>query len=582
MIAVEEDGSMQSLRRVVPRAGRAVLLRGLLAAVALWAGAGVGRAAIVNSKHDFVTYGFSGGGACAACHIPHAAKEVRLYPREVGAVGVVDGTLLLLCKDCHKDASPALPTGGGWSTVVGAPVPPAYPHGAGYDNCTACHSHSAVDPFGPPPNDDCLTCHRSGGVAASLNIDAFFAGVGSDAASPDAAIRSQHNIYYKTDGNVSTYEPLWPAAAGGNANECKKCHGDKAEDGVALKHPSATVKTVVSGARAGKLQSAFLVYSAANGNAILPAYARNDTDKRTYEVFCLNCHRGKARSTTPASEKFGGALPGSFQAGPTLRTDPASQQGAPTPPASGWVVPPVPPKDGRLVSPFLNPDPDGTATKPWYFAYYETNGHGVANSLIQVPAAAMDRTCLSGGSNSIDGCHVPHGSKSRFLLDDTNLPFAPGIVTASQVGTGVCMAGDCHVVGVGFSLSQAGPSRTVSSFHGWWNTTPASILHDNTPLGGIGVPPAADGMALWRTYGAGNMNISASPVLTGLLPFYASGTTTEIQARTYPTALTTQWLHCLTCHDPHGTGPGTEPAMLRRYDDAMTYTSPLCGQCHVE
>lgn len=583
--------------RAVHKAELAYRVAMVLASLVFAGGASWG--AMVGSRHDFVDNGFTGGGVCAECHIPHGAKEVRLYPRDVGAAGV-DGTVTLLCQDCHKAASPSVPAGAEWTAVAAAVTPPAYPHGTDtrYNTCTTCHSHAGS--FGPPPNDDCLTCHKLAGIS-SLNIDQYFDGIGD--ANP--LILSQHNMYYKTDANTATYEPSWPAAAGGDANECKKCHGDKAEDGAFLKHPSATVRTetLATSPRFGKLRSVFLAYSDATGNAVLPAYGRSDADKTTYEPFCLRCHAGEARASTPSSAKFGGALPAQ-QVGPTSRADPATQQAAPAPPASGWIVPPVPAKDGQLASPYLNQDPAGTLTNPFYFAYYDSptlkgNGHGAANSLIQTPAVAMNRTCLSsGGKGSVDGCHVTHGSKSRFLLDDTAIPFAPGIQTATQVGTGVCLNGDCHVPGVNFALPQAA-GKTVSTFHGWWNTTPASILHDNSPLGGVGTPPAADGMAQWHTFTGSNMNISASPPLglVGVLPFYASQAA-SIQNRIYPTAtaLTTEWVHCLTCHDPHGTGPDTQPGMLRRYDNTMesatkavttppkaaTAGSDLCGQCHVE
>lgn len=529
---------------------------------------------MVGSAHDFVQYGFSGGGACAACHVPHNAATIRLYPRAAG------NTLLLLCKDCHKDSSPALPTGPGWTTLVGAPVPPRYPHPAEprFNECTRCHPHIGPDPFGPPPNDDCLNCHKADGVS-SIDIDGLFAGIGENLA-PAGPILSQHNVYYNTDGNTGTYEPFWPAAAGGNANECKKCHGDKAEDGVALRHPSSTVRLVETGTRTGMLRSAFLVYSEASGNAKTPtstyAYARHTVDKRLYEPFCLNCHRGQPAGTTPVSEIFSGPL-GAGQVGPTLRTNPANQQAAPSPPASGWIVAAVPPKDGQLPAPFLN---DRSAGKPEYFAYFGTNGHGAPKGLITV-TNDMDRTCVSGGGNAYGGCHVPHGSRSRFLLDDGAM-FPPGVKTASGVGTGVCMAADCHVPGVNFALDQS--EAQISTFHGWWAN--GTVLHDNSPLNG-GVPPfpALDGMCQWRVYGKANMNISGAAAPVGILPFYGDPAgSSEFHQRTYPTALsgTAYWASCLTCHDPHGTGPDTEPGMVRRFDDIMNYTSPLCGECHVE
>jgi len=180
-------------------------------------------AAMVGSPHDFVDNGFTGGGVCAECHVPHGAQDQRLWAR-VGNTGYTTYPARL-CMDCHDGT---LPTGAGWDTVTGVVAPP-YPHTTDpkYDNCGTCHDHKKSFVI---PNDDCLVCHTTsanGGLfddatEASFEVDRFFNGIG---AVNDSTILSQHNIRYQVDGDFNTPE-------GASLNECKKCHGN------GTKHPS--------------------------------------------------------------------------------------------------------------------------------------------------------------------------------------------------------------------------------------------------------------------------------------------------------------------------------------------------------
>lgn len=121
-------------------------------ALSLFAPAGA-LGAMVNSVHDFVDDGFTGGGVCAECHVPHGALDSRLWPRDATDPYVAPA---LLCMDCHthgnvpiKDIQPSL--GAAWSAV--AKVVRRVPHDLDYQNppssgnytfrnCTAvCHRH---------------------------------------------------------------------------------------------------------------------------------------------------------------------------------------------------------------------------------------------------------------------------------------------------------------------------------------------------------------------------------------------------------------------------------------------------------
>ncbi len=438
------------------------------------------------------------------------------------------------------------------------------------------------------PNSDCLMteCHSSGAVRASLNVDAQFDGIGriTTGAVVDA-LRSQHNIAYADDGNLSTIE----TAA---VNECKKCHGDGLyhryrRTGAWLAYPSAI------GANAA-------------GQAIPRPAGPNYSQ---YQDFCLSCHRGKVWGTTPAVEMFNGPVPpdpvggAPQQVAPSSRSNPAALQTA-----APWRVAAVPGKDANLASPHTNVDPDGTATRPYYLAYYETNGHGRATG-IKAPTP-MDVTCLANGVGP-QGCHGPHGTKSRYLISDlfTSAP-APALVTAAQVSQSLCV--NCHVPGlaiVGFHSLAPHYRPHVSSALALGYMAPfANVnLQDSGPITNLSVG-----------------RLATQPITT-LLPFYADtntvvadgngarieqrlyGSGTAVPALATPAApnppLSRDWIHCLTCHDPHGTSllyqgtveygelgdrtPNTR-GMLRKFPTIWlappvgSFTADaLCGECHL-
>ncbi|MBI5017080.1 MAG: hypothetical protein HZB55_16535 [Deltaproteobacteria bacterium] len=516
------------------RGGRSLHRAGLSFVMAL-ALALPARAAIINSKHDFVNDGFTGGGACAACHVPHNANTAAgyLYPRPGNTVDFSTAPARL-CMDCHKwpapTTAPTPPANAGFPATwpVGHEPPnPTAKHAlaSGYAECGRCHKHK--DSFKPDTNP-CLDCHQvvagftwSGGEVANYDdgydpeVAKFFADLGGARGATPPTIRSQHNLRYNPAGDLRT------AAE----NECRKCHG--------LQHPNDTV---------------FLV------DARKVAYSKESTttgDFSAYEPLCLSCHDGVA-TTTPSDQRFnvaGYTIPAN-QVAPTSVTNPAVLQAS-----APWVVPAVPP---------WSPLP--TPAVP-YFANYKLNGHGAPLSLIS--GGQMAKTCLAGGPQ--EGCHTAHGSTSRFLLAQG--PFSADLVTASQVAVGVCYG--CHPV------ADLSTTLMASRFHAWMGDN--TVLHDDGRHGDT----AGDGVAPWSAYGVANMNITAARTPSAVLPFYGDPAVSpgnEIHRRTYlTTPLTTNhWLHCLTCHDPHGTGPITEPGMLRLFDSVMDYTSPLCGQCHVK
>lgn len=520
---------LPAARSVARRAAAAAAL-----ALGVGLGGGLAGAAVVGSAHDFINEGFSGGGVCAACHVPHfaAAGETRLWARG----GLAGTPPARLCKDCHKSASPALPTGPGWDSMTIRPTPPIYPHAAvpQYDDCSKCHRHARSFVI---PNDDCLTCHTTtaaGGVfddatQAHLQIDRYFSGIG---AVSDPLILSQHSIKYLVDGLVETVEP---ADDGGvvtdPANECKKCHGEGA------KHPNAT---------------RYLAYpddlpaAAAVAGQAIPKSA----DFSTYQNFCLACHDGvDAGPANLAWHQFKGSVPAG-QLAPSSPANPAALQTA-----APWVVPAVPPRDASSVpAPFLRLPP--------YFPYYETNGHGAPNRLIketpEAPATVMNVSCLA--------CHGAHGTQNRFLVTDV---LGAGADTVAEFATGVCYS--CHLKA---DLAGAG---IVSAFHAWMGS--GSVLHD-----------AGSGASQWRLW-TGNMNMKAGAPTSGVLPFYA-GLASGVHARSYPVDLTvgTQWTHCLTCHDPHGTDDGSAGSlggatvvagMVRKATSTFDYSDLLCRECHV-
>jgi hypothetical protein len=502
------------------------------------AGAGTAAGQMVGSVHDFVDDGFTGGGACAACHVPHNAQDARLYPRApAGATAP-----MRLCMDCHDGT---MPTGNGWpATWVGPTPPPPGGHVSdvagdnsalscrddGQQTCGTCHKHQNAFAF----VGGCFDCHTTeaeqelvwgagqaffpDATEQCMQVDRRFDGIGAVA---DSTLLSQHNI---ADSSVG----------------CQKCHGSG--------HPG---------------DAGLLAYADDVGGQSLGDPVPRSNDRSTYQAFCFSCHDGTDLSVSPVPDTtFSGPL-GTNQVAPSLRSNPASLQAGPT-----WVVPAIPPRDaapGENTPPFLD--------------YFTTNGHGAAANTL---TGLSPLTCLAdvnGGTQQ--GCHVAHGSGNRFLMDDVNGIFdppGPGLDTATDFGQ-ACSA--CHVPGL----------SGVSLFHSWVSNT--TILHDDTlPDGGA---PITDGMSRMRVLTA-NMNITTLGTAGGILPFYPGTAVGDlIHERAYPgdLAVGTHWLTCLTCHDPHGTDDTTagsigdaflQPGLLRMAADLANatdlYTVPLCAQCH--
>ncbi len=511
--------------------------------VVFWLWAHVAGAAMVGGPHDFVDNGFTGGGVCAACHYPHNAQDQRLYPRDNTGSGF--GVPKRLCMDCHDGT---LPTGDGWDTVTGV-TPPPFPHGtsAVYDACTQCHSHRRGFVI---PNEDCLECHTTsanGGVfddttQANLEVDRYFNGIGYV---NDSGILSQHNIQYAADGNFDTSEDA-------SQNECKKCHGWGG------KHPT---------------DAAFLVYPddvPGLGKVAGDPIARS-SDYSAYQSFCLACHDGVDEGPADAwRQEFNGTVPPG-QVPPSDRTDPSNQQAA-----APWVVPAVPPKDVNAGSPYTSGPP--------FFEYYETNGHGLDTSAVE--ENPMNVTCLAGGAGQ--GCHNPHGTPNRFLADAL---FGTGLDTVGEFVQSVCYG--CHV-----EADLTDPDKAIlqkNDFHGWSEDRPG--LHIPVGVGMVRWRAISEGWSMWIAdpfqdpNGAGVFPDAYAE--TAILPFY-SGTTGPVEDRVYAPTLGTDWVSCLTCHDPHGTaptaqfhtgtpddtGPETTEAMLRKFPVTWDYTDALCGECH--
>lgn len=495
---------------------------------------------MVGGKHDFVDNGFTGGGVCAACHVPHGAGDSRLWPR-VGDSASYPTAPLRQCMDCHDGS---MPTGSGWPDPWPGPPPPppgahigdvAGDHAAlscrdqGQQNCGSCHLHQE----GFTMVEGCFDCHttvaqaeliRGAGNALfpdateqCMQTDREFDGLGVDDA--QIPLLSQHNV-----------------AAG--AVDCQKCHGSG--------HPG---------------DDGLLAYPDNVGTHLLGDAVPRSANLADYQDFCLACHDGQDESTNPVPDTTFTGSPTANQVAPSEPTDPAALQAS-----QPWVVPAVPAKTSV-----------GAVTQPPYFAFYETNGHGADTALIS--SSPMNVTCLAGGTGQ--GCHAAHGTQNRYLIDDSVL--GTGIDSVAEFGTDVCYG--CHLVGVNF-----GDAGSVSLFHNFSGN--GTVLHDNS----IDTASAPDGMAQMRllpfnsTSNLYYMNITSFVTAMGAMPFYeGSEEANKIHQRSYPGTLSTSnWVHCLTCHDPHGTGPGgtgtlppDEPGMLRRYPTTQGYDDALCGQCHV-
>jgi len=103
-------GGMRTKRRMTS----AGLLLGLaLAAGIVLIGATPGAADLQGSKHDFTGAGWSGGSACAACHVPHRANQPK-SPKWGGPTTIRTdppadrgrpGPLSRSCLNCHDGAT---------------------------------------------------------------------------------------------------------------------------------------------------------------------------------------------------------------------------------------------------------------------------------------------------------------------------------------------------------------------------------------------------------------------------------------------------------------------------------------------
>lgn len=583
-------------------------------------------AAIVGGPHDFVDNGFTGGGACAACHIPHNAGDGRLWPRVVPDAGWTNPPARL-CMDCHDGS---MPTDAGWPAATALPTPPAVPHepSAGcipqFENCTACHLHDREFRVRGDAICDCLSCHDDPALDACgvPNIDAKFYGIGS---TNGTNLLSQHSIKYENIGTGLCYK---------ENNECWKCHpadrgwddrcyGPTDPDPDAV-HPKADAwpfflyyadnidSTVGPGAKA-ECDGIPKALDLNDDGAETADGSKYNDDMSLYQDFCLACHDGvKANTTCPHSgdesdTEFHGAIEAaSDQVPPTDRSDPSSTQSGPP-----WSTPPVPAKDPNLST--------------TYFAYYEVNGHGsdervlwnyTNDSTQQDPpgnAQPMNRTCLGWETkNGVPadrkwnymGCHTVHGSTNRFLLDDTILKDDMGgdprgnpvkaIKKVRELGGKFCYD-ICHSAEKLGIMGAVPGENNVSAFHSWKDDgdSDPEVLHDTSP-------GSTEGWATWSYIGdetnvskkQPDFHISSDNPLTaiaGVLPFYNSADS-ELHQRKYPTDLDgspDKVFFCVTCHDPHGTLPFKDDTVLyggmpRMVKFDMKYDDPLCRQCHSE
>lgn len=408
----------------------------------------------------------------------------------------------------------------------------------------------ADDPVGNPQligagRSGCLKagCH---GPGALLEISNHF---DLDAASDNDLVLSQHNITYQYAGEVGNSDLT---------QMCTVCHpaNPDTDDSTSGRH-----RYVEDNAADQDYPGNILRYPDAIGSHAQGDLIKRSTDFSAYEEFCLSCHDGVNNGGT---DTFGGPLPAQ-QVAPSDPADPTAQQSGPQ-----WVVPAVPPKDFLAGAPF--------SSTPPFFLYYRENGHGAASPAFSTNPT-MNLTCLAGGDGQ--GCHNPHGSRNRFLMDDSLFGIGnSGIDSPVEFGSEICYG--CHIPGVSIGSGE------VSGFHGWKGD--GTVLHDDSLV------PVTDGMGQIRKIGLPgfvpeanmNINLDANIEAAGLLPFYPGASEAEkIHQRSYPAGGapltgTNQWVHCLTCHDPHGTNmaAASQPGMLREYFTDLSYADPLCGQCH--
>ncbi|MBE0618182.1 MAG: hypothetical protein IH608_09695, partial [Proteobacteria bacterium] len=231
-----------------------------------------GYSQMVGSVHDFTDDGFTGGGVCAACHVPHGAGASRLWPRSLAA-----GTdPVRLCMDCHDGV---MPTGDGWPNewLGNAPPPPgghvsdqAGDHAdlscrdEGQQNCGACHLHQTAFAM----VGGCFDCHTSVAEAEAvlgsgnalfpddatglcMQTDREFDGIG---AIGNELLLSQHNVQ-------------------DSAVDCQKCHGSG--------HPG---------------DDGLLAYPDDVGTHVLGEAIPRSANMADYQEFCIACHDGVAAS----------------------------------------------------------------------------------------------------------------------------------------------------------------------------------------------------------------------------------------------------------------------------------------------
>jgi len=529
----------------------------VVAALTLWAAPTLAyREFRQNTSHDFVRFGFQGGGVCAECHGAGggAADSGRLFRWDYS------GSDIDMCaKKCHTVGASThteWPSGNAWTNVssgylaaTGNSYPPVMTHPiitAPY-RCRVCHLDQPVT--GGSAYADCLRCHSStiGGlsvgpnaifgitgdgydVGTDIEVNKFFS-IGSDL---KVGLLSQHNIVYNTTGDLSS-----PAD-----NECLKCHGTIA----ASDHPGGLDGTPLVVYPDDPDGTGALVA----GDGIAPT-----NDYAAYQDFCLACHDGQADTVPPANIQFSGAG-----------------------------VPVVPGRDYNAGAPYTTGLPyfGNSANKDAFPTgnYFEANGHGRSVTGLPTddvsirPPYAMDLTCLAqnpGDPGPQAGCHSAHGDTNYALIEDSgNLGLS--VDTAGEVASFVCLG--CHDQAV---LEE-------SQFHFAWA---GRLIHVGT-----------NGSDCWDPLVPPNNMKTGNPNLLDteeMMPMFSGPTADLYSGRQYGDrtfgsgagACDGSILTCLTCHDPHGTaevyqdyssGSHTR-AMLRRFMTTVDYSDPLCGYCHV-
>lgn len=575
-----------------------------------------------GSPHDFVQYGFTGGGVCDECHSAGepSTTTTRLYR---WATGSGDSAMCYL--QCHSQ-SPSWPSAttfgtvqAGYADVKNVPfaeaLPPPSPHGApcGPQRCdTSCHG-------GASDYSDCLKCH-AGALLSQPPL------CPQDSAEYDngralivgnfLSLRSAHNVTYVGSSGGDMTDPA--------NNECLKCHGLAA---VTL-HPGGSDKTPiyvypddpdgVSGPLAAQNAVAWTVdtgpYKAGD-----PIYRWTTNaaggpvpDYQLLQNFCLSCHDGVANSVAASLLQIGGRS-----------------------------VPPVPRRDPNLFDPKISQPPyfaTSYGTPPAdYLAgnYFEMNGHGRARSLevSNTGPENMNLTCLAQNPQGLGpswGCHVAHGSTNAYLIEDadvsnvsvggiTYLKLGKNVDTADELAVQVCMA--CHPrnrLSGAEAGSQDNSAYTAHGpykknyFHTWikesstdhkiTHVSYADASHDTMGHGHLYRWYDNDVTKAWwpRNMEIGNTSLMLSNLT---IPFFSSENAALDPAyadtRLYGAANLTvgatktegSVVTCVTCHDPHGTsytyhdldtdGESTK-AMVRLPWSTMAYDDLFCGICHVD